>query len=336
MAHRALKGAYTQVMGLEPLPPTASPDSRTEFARTLNKANRLVGLMHTHITSIMTASNVGAQEDTDDEPDVTDAETRKTTPATRIAEITRSVEGAGPLPVAEWVLCLLEPRKQTLMEAEQEGFVRLLRGYESAPSMQELLSQEVELSQQGDFRDISERSVALESNKDLVERMHERETLMTGMQSADALHSFMISILRTIHAIRFSIEWAQLAPAAKTRFREDACDQLAPELTYAQFQHRHEKLIKARNDLKKMFLKFGARVLMDPCWAPYISYNTGSTGRSTTFPGTLREMLSGFDDLTEDEMNADEGAFRQLILALADDETMAYIYRFLNTHRRAT
>ena len=170
--------------------------------------------------------------------------------------------------MAEWVLCLLEPRKQTLMEAEQEGFVRLLRGYESAPSMQELvrtadmlphcahqLSQEVELSQQGDFRDISERSVALESNKDLVERMHERETLMTGMQSADALHSFMISILRTIHAIRFSIEWAQLAPAAKTRFREDACDQLAPELTYAQFQHRHEKLIKARNDLKKMFLK---------------------------------------------------------------------------------
>ncbi|KAF8901209.1 hypothetical protein CPB84DRAFT_986315 [Gymnopilus junonius] len=152
---------------------------------------------------------------------------------------------------------------------------------------------------------------------------------MGGSQTADALYGFVLSVLRTIHAIEFAMEWAALPQASKTRFRHDAFNRLAPNMTFKVFQHRHEKIIKARNDLKKLFVKFGVSVLMDPCWAPQVAYDTGRTGRSATFSATMRELLKQTRDV---ELVESEGAFRQLMGALTGGQTLDFIHNFMMVH----
>lgn len=80
---------------------------------------------------------------------------------------------------------------------------------------------------------------------------------MGGSQTADVLYSFVLSVLRTIHAIKFVLEWAELPQALKTQFWHDAFERLPVDtiMSFKVFQNRHEKIIKTRNELKKMFLK---------------------------------------------------------------------------------
>ncbi|KAF8911551.1 hypothetical protein CPB84DRAFT_1842050 [Gymnopilus junonius] len=132
-----------------------------------------------------------------------------------------------------------------------------------APSAQtDTLDDQVQalLEKQGNFKfkEIGERSVALEANEDCLARLHKREALIGDSQHVDALYSFVLST-------KFAFEWAELP--SKTRFRHDAFERLAPSMTFEALQHRHEKIIRARNEVKKLFLEvrteFSLSALLD-------------------------------------------------------------------------
>jgi hypothetical protein len=105
-------------------------------------------------------------------------------------------------------------------------------------------------------------------------RLHERESIMVGIDVMDRLSSVLHSILGSIQAIRFSYEWADISaqPSGKTwktnyrlnTFEALHWEFLATEYTDAEYKRklktftsRHEKIIKARNNLRKLFVKVG-------------------------------------------------------------------------------
>ncbi|KDR73544.1 hypothetical protein GALMADRAFT_617279 [Galerina marginata CBS 339.88] len=96
---------------------------------------------------------------------------------------------------------------------------------------------------------------------------------MTAIDTTNSLHAYVHSVLRSIHALRFAIEWGQLTPAMKTRFRNEAFALYNPvfdptdaeyKRAFDVFQHRHEKVVKARNDLKRMFVAVSVKCSVRP------------------------------------------------------------------------
>lgn len=100
-----------------------------------------------------------------------------------------------------------------------------------------------------------------------VARMHEREGLMAVLDSTSVLQSFLLSVVGSVQAIRFSIEWKPLTKAEKAKFRLDVFHKVNPNHAtwskdnYKQelrnFKSRHEKVITARNEIKSLFMKVG-------------------------------------------------------------------------------
>jgi len=120
--------------------------------------------------------------------------------------------------------------------------------------------------------DVAKRSMDVEGEEDATACLHERESIMVNIQLATCLSSFVHSILCSIQAIWFSYEWAEVShqpggKAWKTRYRTDTFEAfnqkfLATEYTIAEykcklktFTSRHEKVIKARNNLRKLFVQ---------------------------------------------------------------------------------
>lgn len=120
--------------------------------------------------------------------------------------------------------------------------------------------------------DVAKRSIDVEAKTDTTARLHERESIMVNLDLASRLSSFVHSILCSIQAIRFSYEWADIShqpggKAWKTRYRIDAFEALNPnflatEYTVVEYRRklkrftsRHEKVIKARNNLRKLFTR---------------------------------------------------------------------------------
>ncbi|PPQ95671.1 hypothetical protein CVT26_008320 [Gymnopilus dilepis] len=139
-----------------------------------------------------------------------------------------------------------------------------------------------------------------------------------------------MAFLRSLHAIRFSFEWAQLSIEQKTQVRNDIWGRIDVP-SRKTFLNRHAKIVKARNDLKKMFLMFGARVLMDPAWTPNVSYEGGKTGRSVTFPATLKLFLSQVD-LNGVDLEESKEALFQLLSLIVNPETLEYVRDFFDLY----
>jgi hypothetical protein len=189
---------------------------------------------------------------------------------------------------------ILSPTPKTLYEAEQQGFLRLARGYSQAQSLDEmvrvthwitslLFSPPPQISflnashQEDDFSHVTQRSIDVESNQDPTARLHERESILIAIHTADRLSAFVHSILSSIHAISFSYEWNELSckPGGKrwkTQYRIRAFEKFNPDFqSYSladynkklkTFTSRHEKVIKARNNLRKLFVTVGPSL---PC-----------------------------------------------------------------------
>ena len=103
-------------------------------------------------------------------------------------------------------------------------------------------------------------------------RLHERESIMVAIDLTNSLSIFVHSVLCSIQAIRFSYEWNALSDehgrrAWKKQYRIDAfeasnADFMSTAYTDTaynrkldKFKNRHEKVIKARNNLRKLFLQ---------------------------------------------------------------------------------
>ena len=62
---------------------------------------------------------------------------------------------------------------------------------------------------------------------------------------------------------------------------------------------------------------------------PTPSYSSGTTGRSPTFPKTLKYFLEHVDGLENEQLEENEATLKQLVEVLVSQETCNYIFEFL-------
>ena len=103
-------------------------------------------------------------------------------------------------------------------------------------------------------------------------RLHERESIMAAIDLTNRLSSFVYSVLCSIQAIRFSYEWNSLTDKRggrewKQKYRLEAFEVFnakflstaytpsAYKQEFLKFKGRHEKVIKARNNLCRLFVQ---------------------------------------------------------------------------------
>ena len=124
-------------------------------------------------------------------------------------------------------------------------------------------------------------STQAESIDDVSERLHKRDSILRSVMRQETLAIFLDSVLGSIHAIRFALEWKTISTKPggklwKTEYRASAFNAHYPDFVEAMhtredymkkfkaFGSRHEKVITARNILLKMFRRFHAAILLDP------------------------------------------------------------------------
>ena len=129
---------------------------------------------------------------------------------------------------------------------------------------------------------MAKRSIDVKAKEDATAHLHERESIMINLDLATRLSSFVHSMLCSIQAIRFSYEWAEVSnqpggKAWKSKYQTDAFEGLnqkflATDYTTAEYKHklksftsRHEKVIKARNNLRKLFVQVLIFILTGIC-----------------------------------------------------------------------
>ncbi|KDR73545.1 hypothetical protein GALMADRAFT_617580 [Galerina marginata CBS 339.88] len=141
MAEGLLKKAYGRIVILEPLSPDATPKKRARYKDKVTKYHRLIGQMHLHTMALVTASGLD-QDDGYNQWDECDIPVPKAevTPTGRMQEIRDIIlEDVVAVDAEVWAEMVLNPRRMALYPAEQDGFVRLVRGYRAAQSAEELV-----------------------------------------------------------------------------------------------------------------------------------------------------------------------------------------------------
>lgn len=66
------------------------------------------------------------------------------------------------------------------------------------------------------------------------------------------------------------------------------------------------------------------------------SYSKGTTGRSPTFPKTLKYFLENADTLKDEQLEENQATLKQLVQALMSEEASDYIFKFLIEYSYAT
>ncbi|KAJ3509732.1 hypothetical protein NLJ89_g5068 [Agrocybe chaxingu] len=358
---------FAYISGLEPVSPSASPGTKEKHTSVLKDAHRAAGLLFMHTTGLLAASDAPddelqfidisdtlAHSDSSDESE-TDLEgvgqesskskPLRVTPFTRFAEIMNKDDE--PYSIEEWLPFINEPTRTTLLEAEQEGFVRLLRGYLPAEKIKDMYNY-VDTSQHDPIYEIvSDRAVGIDLIDDPLQRLCKRESVINAVDTSDVLHNFVHSVFLSMNSLRFAAEWSCMSGqskcnAHKAKFRADVFRDTHPEVdekhedyknVMKTFRKRFERVITARNAHRQLFLKFGAAVLLDPCWTPLATYNKNTTGRSTTFPKTLAHFMDNVDTPSDEYFDRNEEAFIQLVSILLPTDTVRYIEQFLEEYK---
>lgn len=75
---------------------------------------------------------------------------------------------------------------------------------------------------------------------------------------------------------------------------------------------------------------------MDSTWTPTTAYDSGRTGRTATFPGTLVEILAEADYLDDDYYARNRAAFLQFLHSVVPGPFADYVNRFLAENPHAT
>lgn len=97
--------------------------------------------------------------------------------------------------------------------------------------------------------------IDVEAMADVKQRLAKREMLQNDLKNHDDVHS----LLGMIQAIRYAKDWSRLDRESKRWYREDMLPNRGllskKELNKAKkvFESRHEKIVKARRDLGKLF-----------------------------------------------------------------------------------
>ncbi|CAA7258562.1 unnamed protein product [Cyclocybe aegerita] len=328
----SLEKVLKSMSALEPLPLDATPKTRKTFEKSLMNRHRLSGLIHMHTSGLLAASGIDVVNSQLDWTDPQIDNSGPTTAEARYDEIMEALDDPMFLP-EEWLQPILKPMKGTFQQMEHQAFLHLVRGYFPAKSVEEL--GELFDGARGDDVNLLAfaASIALETNLDPTARLHAREAIMQSIDASDNSQSFVSSVIRSIQCLRFAAEWALLPSLPggrlwKTQYRTDAfskhnaefvaTDHTAQEFNkrFSAFTNRHERVITARNDLRRLFSVYGPAILMHPAWSPVASYNTSTTGRSTTFPGLLSLFLHGPPEFSQDYHEENDKAFKQLIKIL--------------------
>lgn len=126
--------------------------------------------------------------------------------------------------------------------------------------------------------------INVEANTDATTHLHARESILVAIDSTNRFSTFIHAVLCSIHAIRFSYEWNDLSSQPgrkkwKTEYRTQAFKNFHPDFAeYTQdsyekkfktFTSRHEKVIKARNNLRRMFVQVSQVCIYAPLLSPF-------------------------------------------------------------------
>lgn len=116
-----------------------------------------------------------------------------------------------------------------------------------------------------DFENLCDQGTVIDIDPNIQSWLSGRDTILETLETNDRVNSHLHSILRSIHAIRFSAEWRNLSSQEKTAYRQTVFEKAHPDhRLYSQslyrkkakiFATRHDKVLKSRKDLRSLFLK---------------------------------------------------------------------------------
>ncbi|KAH9474666.1 hypothetical protein JR316_0013130 [Psilocybe cubensis] len=320
---KSLEKAYAEVTKLEPLEDDS--DDRNNIAR----LHRMAGLMYMHLTGVMYAS--GIEPDTDCWREIEVPTDGKMIPQTRFNSLL--AQDMVPVTAQDWAydlgVCLGQ-------KAREEGaLLRLYRGYTTDGNLRDYIGT---YAYNGTFISICEASFSIEQITNVCDRLYRREMLQADIKTDDKLQSYVHGLLGIIQAIRYAREWGTLDRATKGRYREAVIadlvageEELERKKISVVLGHRHEKIVKARKDLAKLYEQFGVCILLDAFWNPSICYADGKTGRSITFTSMVaialktppREMPHKSMEFFVELMDIIGGPVRDYVFDFVDNRTSA-------------
>lgn len=99
----------------------------------------------------------------------------------------------------------------------------------------------------------------------MIERMHAWEGLLLITNSTTELQIFLNSVIVSIYAIKFALEWKTLKKKEKADFQictfkalnseQDTCTKAVFAQKFKTFKSHHEKVITAQNEISSLFTK---------------------------------------------------------------------------------
>ncbi|GLB36940.1 hypothetical protein LshimejAT787_0312270 [Lyophyllum shimeji] len=224
--------------------------------------------------------------------------------------------------VTDFVHWILNPRKGTHTQRENDGFIRLMGGYRQFRS--ELLDQLLTgaMMNMAQWTDLMALSARIDGREDPVERLIMREEFLEQNPKGERLYSFLVFMIRTVHTLKFAFAYNAMNKEQKgiyltavfkaRREREiaemkrktaDDKHEKAEKDMRKKFVHKHQRVTTSRNHLLQLYKVFGAGVLLDMNWSIATDSHPGS-GRSSIFGATqevfLRELRAQFDMQHED------------------------------------
>lgn len=116
-----------------------------------------------------------------------------------------------------------------------------------------------------DWEECCEESADMDGEEDR-ERLLRFDEFLFGSKDSDSITAYVLYAIRTVNAIKFSIDWEPKSREFKAAYRITICarverDKLAvtknleeQKKIYDDFRRRHEKIVTARNRLRRMYL----------------------------------------------------------------------------------
>ncbi|KAH9474667.1 hypothetical protein JR316_0013131 [Psilocybe cubensis] len=264
---RPLKSLEKAYLGLAQLDPLEEDAGQNEIEQ-LQYLYRIAGLVHLQTSGLLAASGI---EPDDDEwaalefPD----QNVPPTPQERLTEIIQHNFFDSPNDAEYWIPRIVQsPVKASMLQQEQVAFLHLFQGYNKANSINDLIELLGSDDYTGTFDALFQRIVNIENNAHNPRRLLARFHISSDLEADSRVHKFLHAMLGTIQAIKFAEEWDQMDNRGKQQYREEMFNVIYPfhnevdtaiqKRHKATFASRHNKVVKSRQDTKKLFQKLSS------------------------------------------------------------------------------
>lgn len=162
------------------------------------------------------------------------------------------------------------------------------------------------------------RTLEIDHNGDATARIRERENIMLAVESENALQKFVNGVVHTVQAVKFAIDWDILNTEQRATFTPEIFRQLNADYEtfsageykkrWAKYKLRHDKVIRARSDVRKLFLK----VCHVHDRRSYLRLVSSMPQCSWTLVGRQCQLQAG-EDRSEQDIFPDDGPFSEKV-----------------------